>query len=96
MGYNFYSPDIRDYSILEMCQLFFDIKSMPDWINYNYSNKLNIKEIQGMLNNGFIVSEIAKQLNVNKHRIYDAVHNKKLFYPKNYKYNNAIKKEYIL
>ena len=45
---------------------------------------------------GLSQSEIARQLNVNKHRIYDAIYSKKLFYPKNYKYNNAIKKEYIL
>lgn len=95
-GYYFYSPDIRDYSILEMCQIFFDIDSIPDWVNYNYSNKLNLKEIQQLLNNGIIVSEIAKQLSVDKHRIYDAIHNKKLFYPQNYKYNYAVKKEYIL
>lgn len=86
MGYNFYNPDIRDYSILEMCQLFFDIKSIPDWINYNYSNKLNLKEIQNLLDKGFVVLEITRQLNVNKHRIYDAIYSKKLFYPKNYKY----------
>ena len=79
-----------------MCQIFFDIDSIPDWVNYNYSNKLNLKEIQQLLNNGLIVSEIAKQLSVDKHRIYDAIHNKKLFYPQNYKYNYAVKKEYIL
>ena len=95
-GYDFYNPDIRDYSILEMCQIFFDIKSIPSWVNYNYSNKLNIKEIQELLNEGFIVTEIAKKLNVDKHRIYDAIYSKKIFYPKNYKYHNAVKKEHIL
>lgn len=95
-GYHFYDPDIRNYTILEMCQIFFNIDSIPDWINYDYSNKLNLREIQEQLNNGVIISEIAKQLNINKHRIYDAIYDKKLFYPKNYKYNNVIKKEYIL
>ena len=51
---------------------------------------LELKE-QGLNN-----TQIAKQLNVDKHRIYDAIHNKKLFYPPNYKYNYAVKKEYIL
>lgn len=96
MGYKFYSPDIRDYSILEMCKLFFDIESIPDWINYDYNNKLNIKKIQNLLDDGYVVTEIAKQLNVDKHRIYDAIHAKKLFYPKNYKYNYAVKKDYVL
>ena len=95
-GYDFYDPDIRDYSILEMCQLFFDIDVIPNWINYKYSNKLNIKEIQKLLDNGTIISEIAIMLGVDKHRIYDAIYNKKLFYPKDYKYKNAVKKEYIL
>lgn len=95
-GYKFYDPDIRDYSILDMCKIFFNIDSIPSWINYEFSNKLNIKKIQTLLNNGKVVTEIADELNVDKHRIYDAIHNKKLFYPKNYKYNYAVKDKYIL
>lgn len=83
-GYSFYDPDIRDYSILEMCNLFFNIDKIPDYIKYDYSNKINIKKIQIMLNNGNKVSEIAKELNVSPHRIYDALGAKKLYYPKNY------------
>ena len=95
-GYKFYDPDIRNYSILDMCKIFFDINSIPDWINYEYSNKLNIKKIQYLLDNGKILSEISNELNIDKHRIYDAIYDKKIFYPKNYKYNYAVKKEYIL
>lgn len=94
-GYRFYSPDIRDYTILEMCQLFFNINSIPNWINYNYSNKLNIKTIQDLLNLGNTITDVANKLNINKHRIYDAIYSGKLYYPSNYKYINAIKKEYI-
>lgn len=93
-GYQFYDPDIRDYSILEMCQLFFDIDKIPEWVDYSYSNKLNIKEIQEMLNN-YTVVEIANELSINPHRIYDAIYSKKIFYPSNYKYKNIIKQEYI-
>ena len=93
-GYQFYDPDIRDYSILEMCQLFFDIDKIPEWVDYSYSNKLNIKEIQEMLNN-YTVTEIANELSINPHRIYDAIYSKKIFYPSNYKYKNIIKQEYI-
>lgn len=95
-GYKFYEPDIRDYSILDMCRIFFNIDTIPNWINYEYSNKLNIKKIQSLLDNGKVISEIANELNINKHRIYDAIYSKKLFYPQNYKYNYAVKKEYIL
>lgn len=94
-GYDFYAPDIRDYSILEMCQLFFNIKSLPDWINYEYSNKLNLKMVQELLNTGLSVIEVAEKLNINKHRIYDALHYNKLYYPKDYKYINLIKRKYI-
>ena len=94
-GYDFYAPDIRDYSILEMCQLFFNIKSLPDWINYEYSNKLNLKIVQELLNKGLSVIEVAEKLNINKHRIYDALHYNKLYYPKDYKYINLIKRKYI-
>lgn len=95
-GYSFYAPDIRNYSVLEMCQIFFKIDEIPDWVNYNYRGKLNLKEIQIMLNEGKIVTEIARIMNVHPHRIYDALQCKKLFYPPNYKYNYAVKKNHIL
>lgn len=95
-GYDFYSPDIRDYSILKLCQLFFDINELPEWINYSYSNKINLKEIQTMLNNNDTIISIANKLSINPHRIYDAIYSKKLFYPKNYKYIKNVKLEYIL
>lgn len=94
-GYSFYDPDIRDYSVLELCQLFFDITTIPTWIKYDYSNKLNIKTIQSLLNNGLSIHEIANKINVDAHRIYDAIYNKKLYYPINYRYKNLVKKEYI-
>lgn len=83
-GYAFYDPDIRNYSVLELCQLFFNINEIPEFINYEYSNKLNIKVIQEDLNNGLSVKDIAQKREINIHRIYDALHNKKLFYPPNY------------
>lgn len=83
-GYKFYDPDIRDYSILEMCQLFFNIKEIPSFINYSYNKKLNIKDAQDLLNQGCKVKEVAKILDVNIHRIYDALGSKKLRYPEGY------------
>lgn len=80
-GYNFYALDIRDYTILEMCQIFFNITEIPDFINYEYSNKINIKLIQQMLNDGMKVPEIEKELSINRHRIYDAIYAKKLHMP---------------
>lgn len=86
-GYSFYDPDIRDYSVLEMVQLFFDIDKLPDYINYEYSNKLNIKKIQALLDSGLSVPEVESKLYINRHRIYDALHDGRLTYPD--KYENA-------
>lgn len=91
-GYSFFDPDIRDYSILEMCQLFFNIEELPSFINYDFSNKINIKQIQSMLNKGYTIVEISNLININSHRIYDAVYSGKLYYPENYP--NRIKKQY--
>lgn len=86
-GYSFYDPDIRDYSVLEMVQLFFDVNELPDYINYEYSNKLNIKKIQALLDSGLSVPEVESRLYINRHRIYDALHDGRLAYPD--KYENA-------
>ena len=86
-GYNFYNPDIRDFTILEMCQIFFDIDELPDYINYEYSNKLNLKKIQKLLDNHIPVPKIADELGVDKHRIYDAIGNKKLSYAPDFKHS---------
>lgn len=83
-GYSFYDPDIRDYTILEMCQLFFDIEELPDYINYEYSNKLNVKKFQKLLNDGLSIPEIESETGMNRHRIYDAIYSGKLVYPNNY------------
>lgn len=83
-GYEFYALDIRDYTILEMCQVFFDVNEIPDYINFEYSNKLNLKEAQQNLDNGLSVLDTADKMNVPAHRIYDALGCNKLHYPDNY------------
>lgn len=83
-GYKFYDPDIRNYSVLEMCQLFFNINELPDFVNYEYSNKLNIKKVQLMLDENMSPNDIAKIMNVNVHRIYDAIYSGKAHYSDTY------------
>ena len=86
VGYTVYTPDIRNYSILDMVKLFFpDIERIPEWVNYKFYNKLNIDLAQELLNNGLVVTEVAKEMNVSPHRIYDAIYSHKLFYPYNYR-----------
>lgn len=87
-GYDFYDPDIRDYSILGMCQIFFDIKELPNYLDYSLNKKINLHEIQNRLNNHESIIDIAEKLNINPHRIYDAVYSHKLEYPSDY-HNNC-------
>ena len=83
-GYKVFTPDIRNYTVLEMCQLFFDIDSFPSWINYIGKNKVDYKTIQKKLNEGNKIQEIAEEMNLNPHIIYDGFVSKKIFYPENY------------
>lgn len=83
-GYSFYAPDIRDYTILEICQLFFNIDKLPDYLDYSLNKKLNLKKVQEMLDKGYSVIKIAKEMNVGAHRIYNAIYDNKIKYPDNY------------
>lgn len=85
-GYKFYDPDIRDYSILDMIQMFFpNIKEIPDYIDYNFSNCIDYTKVQEMLNEGFTILEISKILDIKKGTIQGFVNSKKVFLPDGYK-----------
>lgn len=83
--YDFYDYPIDGVSVLEYVQYFFpDLKDIPDWVDFNYNSKLNIPEIQQLLNDGYKIIDIADKLNINVHRIYDALQFGNLSYPDNY------------
>ena len=85
LGYTVYTPDIRDYSIIGMIQLFFpDVSEIPDWVSYKFENKLDIDLAQSLLDSGLVVTDVAARMEVSPHRIYDAIYSHKLFYPDNY------------
>ncbi len=85
-GYSFFDPDIRDYSILEMIQIFFpDIQEIPEYIDYNFSNCIDFIKIQKLLNEGYVISEISEKLNIKKGTIQSFINNKKVFLPEGYK-----------
>lgn len=85
-GYRFYDPDIRDYSILEMIQIFFpEIKSIPDYIDYNFSKCIDYTIIQKMLDDGITISKIADQLNIKSGTVRSFITSKKVFLPDDYK-----------
>lgn len=87
--YKFYAVDQRDYTILEMIQLFFPtIREIPDYIDFGYSNKMNDVLVHRMLNQGYTVPEIAEISGYSRHNIYDAISYGRVSYPKNY-YNSS-------
>jgi hypothetical protein len=84
-GYKFYAVDQRDYSVLDMIKLFFpQYNAIPEYIDFDYSNKINDVEIQNLLNNGAKVPEIAKIIGCTTHNIYDAIQYGRISYPENY------------
>ena len=84
-GYQFYALDQRDYTILEMIQVFFPyIQCIPDYIDFEYSNKIDDVKIQSLLNSGMSVTDISKIVNCKPHQIYDAIQYGRISYPSNY------------
>ena len=84
-GYTFYDYFIEKYSVLEYCQLFFpDLQEIPKWAKTTITNKLNYKKIQEYINNGYSIQDTTIHFNISAHRIYDALHTKRLYYPKEY------------
>ena len=85
-GYKFYAVDQRDYSVLEMVQLFFPkIDSIPDYIDFEYSNKFDDVLAQKLLNETLSVPKVAEIMQCSHHKIYDAIYNNRISYPDNYK-----------
>lgn len=85
-GYFFYDPDIRNYSILEMIQLFFPkITKIPEYIDYNFSNCINHVDVQKMLDDGYTIREICSKTKYSKGSIHNAIKAKRIILPEGYK-----------
>lgn len=88
-GYSFYAVDQRDYSVLEIVQIFFpNINELPSYIDFNYSNKFNDVLAQKLLNETKSVVEVSKKMNCSPHLIYDAINCKRISYPPDYVNNS--------
>jgi len=84
-GYKFYAIDHRDYTILEAIQIFFPyIMKIPDYINFSFSNRINLFIVQDMINEGKSVSKIARIMGYESGTIYQALRTKKLYYSEKY------------
>ena len=85
-GYDFYALDQRDYTVLEMIQIFFPtITEIPNYIDTTFSYKLDDIKAQKILNKTSSVVKTAKLIGCDAHLIYDAIRYKRITYPKNYK-----------
>ena len=84
-GYDFYAIDHRDYSVIEMIQMFFPlIDTIPDYIDYDYSNKFDTVTAQKLLNEYASVNKVAEIMKCNPHKIYDFIYHGLMKYPDNY------------
>ena len=96
IGYTIYTPDIRDYTVLGMAQLFFpELTEIPSWVKYDFESKLDIDVVQQLLNSGLTVTEIAEKMGKTPSAIYSAIHDNRLRYPDNYKNKNLVQKKYM-
>lgn len=88
-GYEFYDPDIRDYTILGLIQLFFkDINDIPSYIDYSFSKHKNYKNVQPLLNAGYSIQNIEKILNYKPHYVHTLLQAKKVKLPHDYRAKN--------
>lgn len=95
-GYDFFAIDIRDYTILEMIQIFFPyIKEIPKYINYNFSNCIDFNEVQKYLDYGYSIAEIAKKLNIKPSSINGLINRKVICLPDSY-YKNILHRNPIV
>lgn len=84
-GYDFYAVDHRNYTVAEMIQLFFpNIVEIPDYIDYDYSNKFDTIKAQNLLNEYGSVSKVAEIMECSPYKIYDSINNGLMHYPNEY------------
>lgn len=95
-GYDFFTVDIRDYNILEMCNIFFPyLKEIPKYVDYNFSNCIDFKQVQNYLNNGYSITEISKIMDIKSGSIHGLINRKVITLPNNY-YKDVLKRRPIV
>lgn len=81
-GYDFYALDHRDYTVVEMIQVFFpEIDEIPGYIDYEYSNKFDTVTAQKLLDEYQSVNKVADIMKCGQHKIYDSIQNGLMHYP---------------
>ena len=87
-GYSFYDPDIRDYTVIELIQIFFpNINEIPEYVDFDFSASVDFNLVQQYLNNGYSLKEISN-ITGYKH-IHNLIASKRVILPDNY-YKNIL------
>lgn len=87
-GFKVHTPDIRDYKIIEMVQLFFPyIKEIPSYINVKYNSCPNYKELQKILDSGVSTNDLSMITGVDVNSIRQYIYKGILKLPDDYKEN---------
>lgn len=95
-GYNYFAVDIREYGVLEMCQIFFPyLNKIPDYVDYNFSNCIDFNLVQNYLNNGCSIKEISEIMNQKQGTIRSLIYRKVVTLPDNY-YKDILKRRPIV
>lgn len=95
-GFDVFTPDIRDYTIIELIQLFFpDIKTIPDYVDLKYNSKPDINYLQELLNSGLSTKEVSLESGIGVDSIRSYVFKKLLYLPNDYKRNILNQKEIV-
>lgn len=85
-GYRFFDPDIREYSILGMVQIFFpDMKELPDYLDYNFSDCTDFIKVQDLLNERHSIKDVAEIMHIKEGTIRGLITSKKIVLPIGYK-----------
>lgn len=71
-GFKFYAIDIRDYSVLEMINIFFPtIYSIPEYIIDNFEDNERYNKAQELIDSSqYLMKDIAKMMNVSINTLY--------------------------
>ena len=85
-GYSFYAPDIRDYSIIEMIQIFFpNISCIPSYVKLHVDLNKRYNQLQDYFNAGYSTHEISNITGLKYSYIYSLVYRGILSFPEQYK-----------
>lgn len=85
-GYSFFAPDIRDYSPIELVQLFFsEITIIPEYFIPSFSKTIDVLFLQKELDNGKSLKQISRETGIKHGTLQNAVKDHRLTLPDDYK-----------